>query len=69
MQNVEKLKHFHIHDGRTNPAKDHLALGDGDIDLAERLGLAKSGNARCVVETKTIEALKQSKEWLEKHKI
>ena len=59
----DKLRHFHIHDGRENPPKDHLALGDGEIDLLGRLNLAKKCNARCVLETKTIEALKKSVEW------
>ncbi len=61
----DKLKHFHIHDGKENPPKNHLALGDGEIDLVERLSLAKEFNARCVLETKTIKALKESVEWIE----
>ena len=60
----DKLCHFHIHDGRENPPKDHLALGDGETDLIARLNKAKECNARCVLETKTIEALKRSVEWL-----
>lgn len=64
----DKLRHFHIHDGRENPPKDHLALGDGEIDLPGRLNLAKKCNARCVLETKTIEALKESVERLKKDK-
>lgn len=60
----DKLRHFHIHDGRENPPQDHLALGDGEIDLLGCLNLAKKCNARCVLETKTIEALKKSVEWL-----
>ena len=59
-----RLIHFHIHDGSEKPPKNHLALGDGEIDLASRLELAKKQNARCVLETKTIEALKKSVEWL-----
>ena len=62
----DKLYHFHIHDGSENPPKDHLALGDGETDLTERLNMAKECNARCVLETKTIEALKRSVEWLRK---
>jgi sugar phosphate isomerase/epimerase len=58
------LIHFHIHDGSEIPPKNHLALGDGEIDLASRLEIAKRINARCVLETKTIEALKTSVEWL-----
>ena len=59
-----RLIHFHIHDGTETPPKNHLALGDGEINLAERLRLAESRNARCVLETKTIAALKKSVQWL-----
>ncbi len=64
MQHKEKLMHFHIHDGSEVPPKNHLALGDGEIDLKERLRLAEERNARCVLETKTIEALNKSVAWL-----
>lgn len=57
LANKEHLKHFHIHDGREAPAKNHLALGDGEINLSERLRLAEECRGRCVLETKTIEAL------------
>ena len=60
----DHLLHFHIHDGTETPPRSHLALGDGEIDLRERLVLAESRNARCVLETKTIEALKASVDWL-----
>ena len=66
MEHQEHLMHFHIHDGSEQPPKNHLALGDGEIDLVARLSLAKSRNARCVLETKTIEALKKSVQWLER---
>ena len=62
----DRLIHFHIHDGSDNPPKNHLALGNGEIDLVSRLELARKRNARCVLETKTIEALRTSAEWLEK---
>lgn len=64
LDHQEKLIHFHIHDGSERPPKNHLALGDGDIDLLERLKLAGSRNARCVLETKTVEALRRSVKWL-----
>ncbi len=60
----DRLIHFHIHDGREEPPKDHLALGDGEIDLTARLTLAEERNARCVLETKTVDALKRSVQWL-----
>lgn len=59
-----RLKHFHIHDATEAPAKNHLALGDGEIDLMDRLALAKQCGARCVLETKTIAALEKSTKWL-----
>ena len=64
MEHQEFLCHFHIHDGTENPPKNHLGLGDGEINLADRLTLAESRNARCVLETKTIAALNQSAWWL-----
>ena len=64
MEHKAHLIHFHIHDGSETPPRNHLALGDGEIDLIERLRLAENRNARCVLETKTIEALRQSVKWL-----
>jgi sugar phosphate isomerase/epimerase len=64
MEHQDKLIHFHIHDGTETPPRNHLALGDGEIDLDMRLKLAAERNARCVLETKTISALKQSVRWL-----
>ncbi len=64
LQHDSKLCHMHIHDGTENPPKNHLALGTGDIDLHERLRTAAATGARCVLETKTVEALKKSVAWL-----
>lgn len=66
LEDKERLKHFHIHDG-TGEKKNHLALGDGEIDIAQRLKLAEECGARCVIETKTVAALKQSVLWLREH--
>lgn len=57
-----KLKHFHIHDAKDKNC--HLALGEGEIDLRSRLLMAKQFGARCVLETKTVEALKASVLWI-----
>ena len=65
LEHRDRLIHFHIHDGTETPPRNHLALGDGEIDLAERLRLAAERNARCVLETKTIAALKKSVSWLQ----
>ena len=58
----ERLKHFHIHDaiGKRN----HLTLGTGEIDLNSKIELAIKNDCRCVVETKTVEALRKSIGWL-----
>ena len=62
MENKCRLKHFHIHDSLDK--KDHMSLGTGEIDLEQRLNLAKEHKCRCVVETKTIDALRKSVVWL-----
>ena len=67
LERREHLIHFHIHDGTEHPPRNHLALGDGEIDLSDRLRLARDRDARCVLETKTVEALKQSVRWLRNH--
>ena len=67
MDNQDHLIHFHIHDGTDTPPRNHLALGDGEIALQGRLKLAESRKARCVLETKTIDALKKSVLWLNDH--
>lgn len=67
LQHDNRLKHFHIHDGREQPPQNHLPLGEGEIDLASRIQKAQECNARCVLETKTIEALRRSVKWIEDH--
>ena len=58
MQHEDRLRHMHVHD--VLGTKSHLALGTGEIDLAKYFGLAKKNNCRVVLETKTIEGLRQS---------
>ena len=67
LKHQDHLAHFHIHDGTEEPSRNHLALGDGEIDLKDRLNLAEKLDARCVLETKTAEALRQSVSWLREH--
>lgn len=62
MKNEGKLAHFHIHDSLNQ--SDHMTLGTGEIDLKQRLQIADKHNCRCVVETKTVEALRKSVLWL-----
>ena len=42
-----------------------MTLGTGEIDLEQRLSVAEEGQCRCVVETKTVAALKESVKWIE----
>lgn len=58
MDNINKLKHMHIHDalGKSN----HLPVFTGEIDIIDRLKIAKETKSRCVLETKTVAGLKES---------
>lgn len=62
MAHEKELSHFHIHDA--SGSRDHMTLGTGQIDLGQRLEIAKRHSCRCVVETKTVEALRESVRWL-----
>lgn len=64
MSQQNKLYHFHIHD--SIGSKNHLTLGTGEINLAQRLSIAKKHNCLCVIETKTVQSLWQSVLWLKK---
>lgn len=65
MAHRNKLCHFHIHDGLGK--KNHMTLGTGEIDLKQRLHVAEECGCRCVIETKTVEALRKSADWLVKN--
>ena len=58
----EHLRHIHLHDAAGK--RDHLTLGDGELDLCDRLSLAEKHGCRVVAETKTIASLRRSAEWL-----
>lgn len=66
LANSGKLRHFHVHDSLGK--NDHMTLGTGEIDLDQRLRIAKGCQCSCVVETKTIEALNKSVLWLRKNR-
>jgi sugar phosphate isomerase/epimerase len=57
--NFDRLKHLHLHD-----ARNHLPLGEGDLNIEEILNEVKNNVERVVLETKTIEGLKQSVNYL-----
>lgn len=62
LEHQNKLSHFHIHDSLGN--RDHMTLGTGEIDFEQRMGIAERCRCRCVVETKTADALRKSVQWL-----
>ena len=59
------LIHMHGHDALGR--KNHLALGDGEIDLRSRFAWAGRNRARVVLETKTVAALRTSVARLQKY--
>lgn len=59
----DRLKHFHIHDCQEGK-KDHRTLGTGVLDVRRYLDLAERLGCTAVVETKTLESLKESMEWI-----
>lgn len=63
-QRMNRLIHMHVHDAKET--SNHLALGDGEIDLYQRLSWARACSARAVLETKTVAALRKSVDWLQK---
>ena len=62
MKQKDRLHHIHLHDAEGR--KNHLALGTGEMDIKKYINLANEQNCRVVLETKTIDGLKQSVEWL-----
>lgn len=62
MEHIESLYHMHIHDA--SGLKNHMKLGDGDVDVAKYLVLAKDHGCRAVLEVKTVDGLRQSVDWL-----
>ena len=62
MKHKDRLSHIHLHDAQGR--KNHLTLGTGEMDIEKYINLAKEQSCRIVLETKTIDGLKQSVEWL-----
>ena len=64
---IEKLFHMHLHDVKDG-TKDHQALGTGELDIFKYLALAKERDVSVVVETKTVDGLRESARWLHANK-
>lgn len=65
VKHPNRLHHIHLHDAEGK--KNHLALGTGEMNIEKYINLANEHNCRAVLETKTIDGLKQSVEWLKKN--
>ena len=62
MERAGRLYHVHMHDALGR--KNHLALGTGELDLKKYLRLADERGCRVVLETKTVDALMQSVDFI-----
>jgi len=65
MENLDKLRHMHIHDAKDR--KNHLLLGEGEQDLQKYFVLANTHNCRAVIEVKTVDGLRRSVDWLDEN--
>ena len=65
---LQRLKHMHLHDATRMPNKNHLPLGEGELDIAQKLRLAAEHDCRVVVEVKTAQALHRSVERLSEYR-
>lgn len=65
LERESRLCHMHMHDAKGK--RNHLALGTGEIDLQKYIELAQSRDCSVVLETKTIEGLRSSADWLRKN--
>lgn len=61
-----RLCHMHAHDALGK--KNHMALGTGEMDISKYLTLAAEQNCRVVLETKTVQGLKQSVQWMRQNR-
>jgi hypothetical protein len=55
---------MHLHDEIPEQHRDHLPIGAGELDISSYLDLAREHKCRVLLETKTVEGLKQSVTWL-----
>lgn len=65
MERENSLTHIHLHDA--SDKKDHMTLSTGKVDIKKYIELAKKHNCTVVLETKTIDALRKSVEWLKEN--
>ncbi len=66
LEHKNRLAHMHVHDAINSQGvrRDHLALGDGELDIGKYLSLADERGCAVVLETKTSDALRRSVEYI-----
>ena len=62
IKHKDRLKHIHLHDA--SGIKNHLPLGTGEMNIKKYINLAIEQKCSVVLETKTIDGLRQSVMWL-----
>ncbi|MDD1756865.1 MAG: sugar phosphate isomerase/epimerase [Methanomassiliicoccales archaeon] len=58
LRHSDRIRHMHLHD--YNGTSDHQIPGTGNLDIAGHLRFAKDRGASVLIETKTLESLKES---------
>lgn len=66
LEHRDRLVHMHVHDAinRDGIRRDHLTLGEGELDIGKDLSLAEERGCTVVLETKTSDALRRSVEYI-----
>ncbi len=62
----DKVKHFHIHD--VNPKSNHMALGDGVMDIDHYLEMVEMFEEPAVLEVKETTALEKSLKYIKNNR-
>lgn len=62
LSHLDSVRHFHIHD--VTQSSNHIALGDGILDIKKYLDLARNSDASALIEVKSPECLIQSSAYL-----
>ena len=65
MKHKKRLNHFHLHDALGK--KSHLAIGTGEVDIEKCIAIANEQNCRIVLETKTVDGLRESVALMREH--
>jgi sugar phosphate isomerase/epimerase len=58
LRHSERIRHMHLHD--YNGTSDHQIPGTGCLDIAGHLRFAQDHGASVLIETKTLQSLKES---------